>query len=217
MKRRGFTLIELLVVIAIIAILASILFPVFARAREKARQSSCLSNVKQIMLGVTMYSQDYDETYVSLWVDADGSTDQSPGDYTWRTAVLPYIKNTQIFQCPSKKMTTAFNGGMDYGYNSGYGLNAVHWVTGNPTPPYGQSDAAVAFPAECIFLGEVVEGAFSFANDGSNVHGFLRNDEASKRHNDGSLYGYCDGHAKWQKPTNVRCATGSCQFSVSGS
>jgi prepilin-type N-terminal cleavage/methylation domain-containing protein/prepilin-type processing-associated H-X9-DG protein len=216
MTRRGFTLIELLVVIAIIAILASILFPVFARAREKARQTSCLSNVKQIMLSITMYSQDYDETYPSLWVDVDGSGDQNDGDYTWRSAVLPYIKNTQIFQCPSKRMSNSFNGGMDYGTNSGYGLNAVHWEGGAPTPPFGQTDAAVEFPSECIFMGEIGEGAIAISNGGDNAHGFVRNDEASKRHNEGSNYGYCDGHAKWQKPSSIRCADGDCQFSISG-
>src|SRR5512144_498244 len=83
LKRRGFTLIELLVVIAIIAILAAILFPVFAQAREKARQISCLSNIKQIGLGVLMYAQDYDETYPFAW----GQTG------AWYESVDPYIKN----------------------------------------------------------------------------------------------------------------------------
>lgn len=95
--RRGFTLIELLVVIAIIAILAAILFPVFAQAREKARASSCLSNVKQIMTGVKMYAQDYDEQSMEyLWYQLPNGN--WPG---WMEMVHPYIKNTDIFICPS--------------------------------------------------------------------------------------------------------------------
>ena len=87
-RKTGFTLIELLVVIAIIAILAAILFPVFARARENARRSSCMSNMKQIGLGVMQYLQDYDERYM-------------PEHDEWVDAVQPYIKSTQIFRCPS--------------------------------------------------------------------------------------------------------------------
>jgi len=95
-SRRGFTLIELLVVIAIIAILAAILFPVFAQAREKARQTTCLSNIKQIGLGVMMYTQDYDETFPRLAVVPPPAPRQSWADYTWQDAVGPYIKNGTI-------------------------------------------------------------------------------------------------------------------------
>src|SRR3979409_1025464 len=98
-RRRGFTLIELLVVIAIIAILAAILFPVFAQAREKARQTSCLSNTKQMMLGVKMYTQDYDET--SLWRWYMPNTNGTGTNFCWEEVVLPYIKNQDIFICPS--------------------------------------------------------------------------------------------------------------------
>jgi prepilin-type N-terminal cleavage/methylation domain-containing protein/prepilin-type processing-associated H-X9-DG protein len=129
---RGFTLIELLVVIAIIAILAAILFPVFAQARESARKTSCLSNTKQMGLSHLMYIQDYDETTVTSWSFG------FPGDFSW--AVQPYMKNLQILFCPSFKVsTTAFGtscnpnylpGGVDnptrelymwgYGYNTGH-------------------------------------------------------------------------------------------------
>jgi len=94
--RSGFTLIELLVVIAIIAILGAILFPVFAQAREKARQASCLSNQKQIGLGILMYSQDYDETYPMAF-----QVDVSWVNVTWPQLVQPYIKNLMVFTCPS--------------------------------------------------------------------------------------------------------------------
>jgi prepilin-type N-terminal cleavage/methylation domain-containing protein len=97
MKRRslsGFTLIELLVVIAIIAILAAILFPVFAQAREKARQSSCASNLKQLGTAVLMYTQDYDETYPT-------GIQQDWWDSTWYRVTASYIKNDGVFRCPS--------------------------------------------------------------------------------------------------------------------
>ena len=97
--RSGFTLIELLVVIAIIAILAAILFPVFARARENARRSSCLSNMKQIGLGILQYTQDYDEKYPSRYYGAGGG---DAVEYnSWRRVIYPYVKSAQIFACPS--------------------------------------------------------------------------------------------------------------------
>jgi len=92
MKRNGFTLIELLVVIAIIAILAAILFPVFAKVREKARQISCLSNMKQLGLAWTQYSEDYDETYPnSIWYGSG-----------WASNIYPYIKSANVFRCPDE-------------------------------------------------------------------------------------------------------------------
>lgn len=97
-SRRGFTLIELLVVIAIIAILAAILFPVFSRARAKARQASCLSNIKQLGLGLIMYTQDYDETYCPF------AYVTPTGPLTAFDMVYPYIKNEQILLCPDDKI-----------------------------------------------------------------------------------------------------------------
>ncbi|MBM3498472.1 MAG: DUF1559 domain-containing protein [Armatimonadetes bacterium] len=94
-RSQGFTLIELLVVIAIIAILAAILFPVFARAREKARQTSCLSNVKQLGLGVMMYCQDYDETYPGYYPPWP-ATVPSPQGCSWWEGIYPYVKNYQL-------------------------------------------------------------------------------------------------------------------------
>jgi prepilin-type N-terminal cleavage/methylation domain-containing protein/prepilin-type processing-associated H-X9-DG protein len=129
MKRTGFTLIELLVVIAIIAILAAILFPVFARAREKARQSSCQSNLKQIGLSFAMYVQDYDNRYPNnsfpqaaspVWSDASSAI-----RFGWAgwiaNGLRPYIKNEQIFACPSRAngwQNQWTNGGrVSYGYD----------------------------------------------------------------------------------------------------
>ena len=132
MKRRGFTLIELLVVIAIIAILAAILFPVFARAREKARQSSCQSNEKQLALGMLMYVQDYDERLPMRWVER-GSDDIYIPDL-----IYPYVKNAQIYECPSKAGsmslflgdTTRSSKPLSYG-----------WLGGSPSHPGASSSS----------------------------------------------------------------------------
>jgi prepilin-type N-terminal cleavage/methylation domain-containing protein/prepilin-type processing-associated H-X9-DG protein len=107
-KSSGFTLIELLLVIAIIAILASILFPVFGRARENARRSSCQSNLKQIGLGIMQYTQDYDEHMPSCQMAVSGIT----GSGNWQVLLQPYIKSYQLFQCPSNIMnnTPMLNG-----------------------------------------------------------------------------------------------------------
>ena len=111
----AFTLVELLVVIAIIAILAAILFPVFARARENGRRASCQSNLKQIGLGLIQYSQDYDEIFIADWYGEN--TDDGPGDtyppggakvsYKWADAAYPYIKSEQVFTCPSASGNSA--------------------------------------------------------------------------------------------------------------
>jgi len=176
--RRGFTLIELLVVIAIIAILAAILFPVFARAREKARQSTCLSNVKQIMLGVLMYAQDYDERLIPSALTYSG------GD--WYTLLAPYLKNAQILYCPTKLP------GMGYGWNYQefgyyYGRHGTGWAT---------KLADINKPAESILLGDCED----YEARNRNYIRYLYKRSATllpARHNGGGNMGLCDGHAKW--------------------
>jgi prepilin-type N-terminal cleavage/methylation domain-containing protein/prepilin-type processing-associated H-X9-DG protein len=131
MHRKGFTLIELLVVIAIIAILAAILFPVFAQARAKAKQTSCLSNMKQIGLGLMMYAEDYDQTLPSSYYYLNGAN--SGGGYMhWSGMIMPYVKNEKIFVCPESPFggfaptcygPAGTNTGCDAGYN---GVDEAH-------------------------------------------------------------------------------------------
>jgi prepilin-type N-terminal cleavage/methylation domain-containing protein/prepilin-type processing-associated H-X9-DG protein len=189
MKRKGFTLIELLVVIAIIAILAAILFPVFARAREKARQASCLSNLKQIGLAVMMYAQDNDEMYPRWYMDmgagivptdALGSSWAAGGRFSWQNMILPYMKSVQIWTCPSN---TANN------YWNQYFMHQAHLGE-----QWGIAMASVTRPAEIMFTGD---GFFNThfcpvhnpASEWANV--------GSARHNGGANCAYLDGHAKW--------------------
>jgi prepilin-type N-terminal cleavage/methylation domain-containing protein/prepilin-type processing-associated H-X9-DG protein len=141
MSRRGFTLIELLVVIAIIAILAAILFPVFARAREKARQSTCLSNVKQISLAILQYIQDYDERLPMLY-DLG-----SPRNGLIQTT-QPYTQSFQVHTCPSSDADSVVN----YLGNRSYGYNTNIFLASAACPKIG----AILRPAEIIMMGDVV-------------------------------------------------------------
>jgi prepilin-type N-terminal cleavage/methylation domain-containing protein/prepilin-type processing-associated H-X9-DG protein len=137
MSKVGFTLIELLVVIAIIAILAAILFPVFAQAREKARQASCLSNTKQIALGLVMYVQDYDELMPAAFPQVapinGGNVDRIPYDMQ----ILPYVKNDQVYICPSDPWPRQHNDLWDGKYRNkflkrSYGyIGRINTVEGN--------------------------------------------------------------------------------------
>ena len=226
--RRGFTLIELLVVIAIIAILAAILFPVFARAREKARQSSCLSNTKQIMLGVEMYSQDYDEMLVSGVYDLNASAAWDMGDYTFRSGLLPYIKNAQIFQCASKRMTNTFAGNASFPdhsnatgtINAGYALNYHHWgptgAAAAPTPPPGRALSQIQDAASCVMLTESDGGISTGVGDDTSggAHASYSASGFTQRHATKSNYGFVDGHAKTLGWQSICPASGDCLASI---
>ena len=163
MKRSGFTLIELLVVIAIIAILAAILFPVFARAREQARKTSCLSNMKQLGTGMMMYVQDHDET-MPLTNYATNLTPTNMYTNEWQNSVQPYLKNKQIFRCPSDttpNMDEArpFDSGNGQRSVTSYLYNAhLGATTGNAVPTLAdtaaKSLAAIDRSAEQVLLME---------------------------------------------------------------
>lgn len=212
----GFTLIELLVVIAIIAILAAILFPVFAQAREKARSTSCLSNQKQIGLGVLQYVQDYDETmppaaYVGLRPNAVTSPVALPAGgpavLTVYDLLQPYMKNIDIFICPSYKpgldwysrLGPLWSGGFRYvGYVPNFGVFGENLCGGGGLPQVKAdytpvvSLAALSLPAETILF---FDGSHRNENSATKLayYNFL----ADGRHNDGSNVSFSDGHAKW--------------------
>lgn len=147
LANRAFTLIELLVVIAIIAILASILFPVFAQAREKARQTVCVSNMMQIGTALLMYNQDYDELYVPIRVALEnGPHGEANSVLTWRNVIQPYIKSFDVFSCPSNPNGKPIGPGTaGTGWNDLTTLNAEGWqFTPNREMPmsYGLSSCA---------------------------------------------------------------------------
>jgi len=163
-NRKGFTLIELLVVIAIIAILAAILFPVFAKAREKARQTNCLSNLKQIGNGFMMYVQDYDECYPcvdqSTWPGymlqqycGEGASDGGNWykNYTYVSQLQPYIKNLQLFKCPSDSGTNVNNVAgstfTSYWYRVWFGGWNLGQAWGSTSP---LAEASIGFPSSLI-------------------------------------------------------------------
>ncbi len=132
-SRPGFTLIELLVVIAVIAILAAILFPVFATPHEKARSASCLSNTKQISLAYAIYNQEYDEGFPSTVSERqappgtpDTSVDRAP--FSYRALLQPYIKSVQLFKCPSAPAYSAIGAGNWYPTDYGCHLNGAYLV-----------------------------------------------------------------------------------------
>jgi prepilin-type N-terminal cleavage/methylation domain-containing protein/prepilin-type processing-associated H-X9-DG protein len=203
-RRAGFTLIELLVVIAIIAILAAILFPVFAQAREKARAISCLSNTKQAGLAWSMYTQDYDETTPPQHAGAG-----RPG--YWYAKLQSYIKSWNMWMCPDRSDTAGCNDPQNpfsprcigYGYNdgwvsdAGYGLSRTQTqdAQGN-TLRAGKGLAEITFPADCVAFGDTYDNpGYSIAMD--NIYSRLQDGFGSHglRHMQNMNFVFTDGHA----------------------
>ena len=201
-KQRGFTLIELLVVIAIIAILAAILFPVFAKAREKARQASCLSNIKQIALAGLMYLQDYDEKFPGhgcVWNDPWGMSGRVPPETCYAAKIYPYMKNLQIFKCPSD-LDYAEPGRSDNAYG-----NNLRYIAGRANSSWNCLIGQVRSPAETIWYADAERGYIRApACCGVTTTTPLCTqaptvDNIDWRHNEGANFAFVDGHAKWWK------------------
>jgi prepilin-type N-terminal cleavage/methylation domain-containing protein/prepilin-type processing-associated H-X9-DG protein len=195
--RRGFTLIELLVVIAIIAILAAILFPVFARAREKARQASCQSNLKQWMLGALMYAQDYDERFPKHGSNCGGTTTTDPCQWN---KMQPYVKNTQMWYCPSASTVR-------YGWNIGLPENGIGQALGSFTQP-----SVTVLLADTLYAGPFLN--WQNGNNPPNCPagaGITNKGCIAARHNDGANFGFVDGHVKWSSYQAMVGAAGNGQ------
>lgn len=216
----AFTLIELLVVIAIIAILAAILFPVFGRARENARRSSCQSNLKQVALGIKQYTQDYDEKFPSL-ITGNGSAAPPVG---WADEIQPYIKSVQLFQCPSDQteiQNTPTPGLKGY---TDYFINAALGNTGTASAPIyysgGISEAAVQNVSLTILNadadGSSANSTSRYRCNGYGTRGSLASGENSQpgygpaaglstsdgvetKHLEGANISFVDGHVKWYR------------------
>lgn len=196
-SRSGFTLIELLVVIAIIAILAAILFPVFSRARENARKTSCMSNMKQLGLGLQQYMQDYDSRFPLM--------QQGMSGLGWAYGIQPYVKSEQILQCPTDQNDplggatledrAAQIGFTDYFYNANIGFTST-------THPAPWKEASVVYPSNTIILAEGDGGSKNSLSTFNNDHVTPGSDPAT-RHLEGANYAFVDGHVKWLKAENA--------------
>lgn len=213
-NRHGFTLIELLVVIAIIAILAAILFPVFAKARENARKSSCASNMKQLGLAGMQYLQDYDERYFAVYDDGSGTR------RIWADKIEPYVKNREVFLCPSLPNPGNINTSLQ---QTRYQMNMHPGVAGCPglfNEGWNNCPkmAAFAAPSETVLFVEGwstwyqhycnrhVGGNTGVRTDTTNgtvyINGQL-NERTWPYHSEGLNVVFCDGHVKWEKITNL--------------
>ncbi len=217
MNRKGFTLIELLVVIAIIAILAAILFPVFAQARESARQTSCTNNQKQIATSVLMYIQDYEETFP---MSAYFTSTNLVAVYD---VLAPYIKNTDIFVCPS--------------YRPGIDWPQRVQAAGSPRPALGTFRYVSYIPNLGLFgenfcgLGiqkrtpvTKIAAVESPVNTIMLFDGYLKNNAALEyfnflafaRHKEGVVINFADGHAKWYRWNGIKNIAPASQFPTPG-
>jgi prepilin-type N-terminal cleavage/methylation domain-containing protein/prepilin-type processing-associated H-X9-DG protein len=215
-RAAAFTLIELLVVIAIIAILAAILFPVFAQAREKARQTACLSNLKQIGTALLMYTQDYDEMFPVRYGSGDPVDFENGYQRNWKNMLMPYIKSKQVFACPSnqtaKKGTLTWNGTdqVDGPIPAGYSMWLPDsWLSGvlGHGASYPQALAGMEYPSNALII---LETSYRWADTGPYL-GYSEpapgNDIAitpgpstwNSGHNKkkGNIV-YMDGHAKYR-------------------
>lgn len=226
LSRRGFTLIELLVVIAIIAILAAILFPVFAQARDKARQTACLSNIKQCGMALIQYVQDYDETLPHHAGDYSNFMSDTAGP-NWARAIAPYAKNTGIYACPSSPLAPNQNPATQGPVRNSYQGN------GAVLSRRGLSLAAIPLPADIIFAQENYYSWLTCWNRPTQVNAATATpqqyrywhlvdcrpvyasaprvpeqpgcgEQYNSTHQEGGNLLFVDGHAKWRKTRAMR-------------
>lgn len=230
-RRKGFTLVELLIVIAILAILAALLFPAFAKAREKARQATCTSNLKQLGMAMEMYLQDYDESFpyqrTPCWMSRGTDT-----GLCWPEQVHPYVKNVQVLRCPSgpsegcqyARCYPELCGRPNLACN--YGFNEVVQNNGEQRNPCGWglgSIAAMPHPAEVVLLGDAstmfvapwgrdlrsVNVRLAFPRkelpDNCDLSGYSAAQlDSWTMHSGGSNLAFADGHVKWYPWTTIR-------------
>lgn len=231
-KKSGFTLIELLVVIAIIGLLAAILFPVFARARDSARRSNCMSNLKQIGLGFTQYTSDYDERFplaVGGWPANRPASDGQiifNGAQLWQQAIYPYTKNHQIYFCPispSRQDATIASEPLDsgntlqrmananYGYNTDIGDNRMKesQIRSSAGTFLLMEYGIYSFHPQEMNNPAVMTGSYYLPGSGysgrscSTISPEFQADCKTGRHFDGVTIAFADGHVKWLRSTKV--------------
>ena len=215
-RKKGFTLIELLVVIAIIAILAAILFPAFARARENARRASCQSNLKQIGLGVMQYVQDHDEKLpYQRYVTVPDFANPAGIVQNYFALIQPYTKSWQVLRCPSAKTFTPA-AGVNVDSDTAYFVNAV--ITASPATLSSRHIASIPEPANIIQMSEYfsrgsyayLRPAFTPDNLSALAVGtvlryqyWINDANYNGLHFDGSNLLFADGHVKWRKQSTL--------------